>query len=1321
MTLMQKLKLSLLILPLLLIVGDCFAIVQPISEVLRLDNSSGLGSQKVYSILEDKNGAIWISTKAGVDRYNGRIVKNYALGSESFHEDMAGRVVRLEYSNNNLYAYDTSGRIYLYSNTFDSFQLYLNLSDQINDGVALNKFIHTSDNYDIFALYNGLFILKENEPIKPIITNIFVNDVLLTKKQIFLGTSTGLKILKKDLTIHDIPSLQGLDVISLFHDDKSNLLYIGTFDDGLWVLNEKDNSARKIHINSELLAKPIRSIIEITPEDLAIGVDGNGVLTLNKKSEALQTLVNTDLAPEFAFIGNGIYALNTDCNNNLWIGSYTGGATMIGFESFPIQILTHRTDNINSISSNNVNSIIENSDGAIWYATDRGISIASSNGLKWKHTLKNDVVVTMCTTSSGDMLAGCYGDGLYLLDKSGNIKNHWSQKSGDLPIDYIFSIKIDSADNIWLGSPHGPLTMLNPKHNTTRQFGIDKVLSISILNNGNICACTVDGFYIINPQTYSYTWYANHQELEGLDLSSYLIQALFDDNNSVWLGSEGGGLMLYDLHKRKIIRSIKTSDGLPSNDIYSLQKDNCGRIWVGTGNGIAVVQDSTISSLNYINGLTNEYNKLSTTKLKSGDLIFGSTAGAVRFNPDKISIADYSANLRINNLLIEGISDENYLKLLPSIRQMLDNYHVSLPHNLNSFQVVFEAINIRFRNDISYRYIMESYDKDWSETSYDGMARFKNLPPGNYTLHIVALQKSSGQILDEKSIKISISEPWWNTLWAWLLYILIFGLLICVFARYQWYKLRKRHDEDKIRFFINTAHDIRTPLSLVMAPLEELNKEDSLSDNAQHLLGIANNNMRKLNAITSQLLDFEKIDSNKANVKLEPINLNYLLSEEVSCFKNVCDKKSIELILNLSEEDIVIFADRHLIELMLDNLLSNACKYTPQNGRIDIYLTSNKNKAVITVSDTGIGIPDKDQKNIFSNVYRAENARATQETGNGFGLLQVKRIVNLLNGNISFISKEGKGTSFTICFKRVYNQPTIQWNPTSIATTSLDEISKPTPDLNNSVISSDKTETILIVEDNDDLRNFLASTFKSDYNVVSTISANDALSFLENHYPDLILSDVMMPGIQGDEFCRMVKSNPDTAGIPVILLTAKTNHDAIIEGLEMGADDYIPKPFSLDILKTKIKGMLSNRDRIRTYLLNQAVKKVESIETNSPIQTESNTSANECILSESDSSFVNKATNIVIENISDADFDIESLCREMAMSRTLFYSRLKSLTGKGPQEFIRILRLEYAADLLRKEVPVNEVAEKSGFANSKYFSTIFKKHFGISPSKYTKE
>ncbi len=1290
-----------------------------ISEVLRIDNSTGLSSQKVYSLAEDSSGAIWISTKSGVDRYNGRILKNYPLESNSFYGDRAGRIIRLYLNNGNLYAYESSGKVHKYSPVYDSFVLTSNLSDLSHGDVVLNKMLVNSDGSILYATNDGLFKYVSDNDYRPILPGAVVNDIIIAKGYLFAATSSGLKIMHNDHAVKDVGLLKETNIQSLYFDDGNDALYIGAFNKGLYKLDLSDFSVDQIHAENSLLQKPIRSIVNLSPEQLAIGIDGSGVLAYNTRDNSLTALVNTELAPEFSFTGNGIYALLNDGNGNLWIGSYTGGVTMVSLSPSPVQIITHFKDNHNSLVNNDVNYIIESSDGNIWYATDRGISIYNPRTGLWRNSLSGIVVVSLCEDGHGNILAGCYGDGVYRLDMSGNIKCHWTQNEGALSSNYIFAIQTDNRGKIWVGSPHGLLASLNSDGSLCHRFEINGVMSINVIDNKSIGVATGNGFYIIDADTNSYNWYANFQEQSERDISAYIIPMMFTTDSTVWLGTEGGGLNLYDYKNRKIIREIKMSDGLPSNDIYGLVRDDKGRLWASTGNGLAIISDSAVSSLNFISGIAREYNKSSILRVSNGDLIFGSTAGAVRLLPDKISVAEYSAPLRISRFSIDGISEEVSAKIQPELFEMLQNREIVLSASQNSFDVDFEAINIGYRNDIAYQYILEGYDHDWSEMTMNGTARFPNVPPGSYTLKIKALRKSDGRALDEVTIGITVKEPWWNTIWARICYLAILAFVIYFIIRYKWYQLRKEHDEDKIRFFINTAHDIRTPLSLVMSPIEELKAQDGLSDKAQYLLGVAGANIRKLNAVTAQLLDFEKIDSRKAKVNIEPINLNYLLSEELSCFSNVGEKRGISLCLNVPDEQVVISADRHLLELMLDNLMSNACKYTNRGGNVEVSLTASKSKATIKVSDTGIGIPEKEQKNIFTNIYRAENARASQETGNGFGLLQVKRIVELLNGNISFTSKENAGTTFTISFKRIYDEPVIHWNPNNL-NEALNEIRIPSHVV--SAVSEKKDETLLIVEDNDDLRNYLTATFSAEYNVVSTISAEDALRFLENHYPDIIISDVMMPGIQGDELCSIIKNNPDTAGIPVIMLTAKTTHDAIVSGIEKGADDYIAKPFSLDILKSKVRGMLHNRKRIREYLMRLALMRAEGED----VEAKTNTSTEEehaednqiSEMPASDRVFVDNVVDIIIANMSNSEFDIEHLCREMAMSRTLFFGRLKSVTGKAPQEFIRFLKLERAAELLKQKTPVAEVAVMTGFANSKYFSTVFKKHFGVSPSRF---
>jgi DNA-binding response OmpR family regulator len=409
-------------------------------------------------------------------------------------------------------------------------------------------------------------------------------------------------------------------------------------------------------------------------------------------------------------------------------------------------------------------------------------------------------------------------------------------------------------------------------------------------------------------------------------------------------------------------------------------------------------------------------------------------------------------------------------------------------------------------------------------------------------------------------------------------------------------------------------------------------------------------------------------------------------------------------------------------------------------GNVSLSLSYTKRKAIIEVKDSGIGIPLKDRKHLFNEVHRAENARKSQEDGTGFGLLQVQRIINILHGKIAFTSEENKGSTFTIMLKRTDAGTILIPKQTIVNEEFYSDINTEETDIENAernnsrnISKQNAKDMLLIVEDHEALRYYLRKTFENDYHVVDVSNGQEALTFLSNEYPDLILSDVMMPGIQGDELCKIVKENPETSGIPFILLTAKANHDATVEGLKKGADDYISKPFSTEILKLKVQGLIENKNRQRDFFMRQVIKQVEmgkSHATNNKKQETAETimvydsksdETSTNVLSENDNQFVIQATQLVVENISNTDFNINILCQEMAMSRTLFYSRLKSLTGKAPQEFIRIIRLQKAAELLKEGRNVSDVALETGFINTKYFSSLFKKQFGIQPSKYGRQ
>lgn len=1290
-------------------------------DIRHLGYSEGLSSQRVFSIVEDRHSAIWVATKIGIDRYNGQVVKSYSLPGNLYYGEMAGRRLRLLYDQNDeLWAYDHTGRIFQYSTKDDAFELKLSLGEAIGGEIILNKVFMDHNGCLWMGLSKGLYKKEKSGSIVTVLANRYVNDIVADSVSVYAGTSTGVA----QLAPKQEPKwlVKGKDVQTLYYHATSRELWIGTFNNGLWILNIDNNNLLPLQGQSPGFLNPIRAITAYNDQTLLVGIDGGGVYTVDLQSKKPHLLMSTEDSTDIHLRGNGIYAVTTDRQGNIWIGSYSGGVSVAIRSSYSTRILKHVKGSGHSLANNNINSIEENSKGELWFATDNGISILNESTNTWLHVLEGTVVVTLCRAQSGNIWAGTYGDGVYLLNKKGQQLQHLTQQQGALTTNYIFAIRQDWDGDIWVGGHNGWLMLLDRAGRHKQTFDIKWIHSIETIDRDQVGVATVNGFYLVNKATRSVKSYASFPEFQHQNTSAYIISMLFNQDQTVWLGTEGGGLNLYHLITGQT-KTFTTGEGLPSDDIYSLQKDTRGRLWMSTGKGLALMEDHKISNLNYLGDIDKEYNKSSFARLSDGRFAYGSTDGVVLVKPEAVGQTNYEAPLRLTGLSIDLLEPEKDKSTHRNIFDMLANGIVKLPYRYNSFAINFESINHRFQRDISYQHILEGYDKTWSNSSADGVLRYTNVTPGTYLLKVRNLRRSNGEIIEEKTLLLTVAQPWWNSWWAWTTYLALAGLILYFIFRYNSNKLEKKHDEDKIKFFINTAHDIRTPVTLIMAPLEDLGRVEGLNEKAQYYLNLARNHTQKLHALITQLLEFEKVDTTMQKARLYPVNINSILSDGIVSFQPYCDSKQVHLNLTLPREEVGIRGDRQMLAMLLDNLLSNACKYTPPQGQVMLELTATKRKAIITVRDNGIGIPKKAHKQLFRKVYRAENAQKTQEVGTGFGLLQVHSIVKMMGGKINVQSEENAGSTFTIILPRIYHKSEEIQETSRTVNPTLSSVFSPFTHPEQPLATSDSSEqpqdTLLIVEDNETLRYYLRQTFDKEFRVIDVANGQEALDSLNLEYPDLILSDVMMPGLQGDELCRIVKDNPETAGIPFVLLTAKANHDATVEGLKKGADDYIPKPFSTEILKLKVHGLIENRKRQRAFYMREALRQVGKENDRSMGEAElQETDGSNPSLSENDRTFVERATYLVIDNISNTDFSIDALCREMAMSRTLFYNRLKSLTGKSPQEFIRLIRLQRAAEMLKNGKNIAETAMDCGFVNTKYFSSLFKQHFGVQPSKY---
>ena len=1314
----------------------------------------GLSSARVYSIVEADDGAMWFSTKRGVDRYNGQQVKNYVLATEMQFSDACGRNIKLvKDSRQNIYAYDNKGKVYIYDKVKDTFQLQVNLANVLGGSIVLNELLVDGRGCLWMALDRGVYMLGGNGKGKYIFRNTYVNHLRFIGRQLLIGSPSGVFVYSPHAGKSRLV-WRGNSVLSSYHDVKAHQIWLGTFHRGVLLFDDRSwkpfPAMSKYASLSEIPFIPVRSIIPYDDATVLMAVDGAGVYAYDKKTGKTSLLLNTEGRPENVLQGNGVYALCKDRLGDLWMGSYSGGVDLAIQMEHSLEFVRHEHLNSQSLINNGVNDVMQSvdargRDSKIWYATDKGVSIYDEQSKQWRHILYNKVALTLCQTADGKVLVGTYGDGVYQIRADGSSEQVYSVSNGMLKTDYVYNVFKDSEGGLWIGCLDGDLAHVpssSEKHGGVGHSAVflpvNEVQSIiESPDKKSIAVGTTHGCYRIDRQSRRVSRFFYPAEFPARDYNFFVNAMVFQDARHVWIATDGGGLYIYDWQKHQL-KNYTTEQSLPSNTVNALMKTPGGKVWMSTDKGLAFIDHGKVTNLNFFKGLEREYKRMAVVRTRDGRIIFGSSDGAVVLASKFARGLNYSAPLHITGIEVEGKTFDEAAQKEEWNARLFDMFQagkVSFSHGENTLVVHFESINYQYQHDIQYQYYLEGYDHQWSAPSAIQQARFANLPPGSYTLHVKAVGRSNGRVLGESTLRIHIAQPWWNSWWAWIVYLCILGTIAYFGWDYYKERLHRKYYDEKIKFFVNTAHNIRTPLSLVLAPLADMAKDKSLGEKNRNFLEMAQRNGDKLLKMVSELLDFQKVDQTKKAVHLQQVELSAFLHQQVDKFLVPASEKHIRLSLATCQP-CSFSSDISMMDLIFENLLSNAVKYTGNGGSVTVSASVDRagRQVEIQVSDTGMGIPKSETKHIFQSFYRASNAVNSQEAGSGLGLMLTRQLVQKLGGRLTFDSEEGKGTTFVVALPLVGSLAEEPVSPDARESREDD--------------SGNRKDTLLFVDDNEDLRRYIRMAFAGSYRVVDVESGEAALKYLEeNGECDIVVSDVMMRGMQGDELCRQIKENRETSWLPVILLTAKAGRDFMIEGLGLGADDYIAKPFDSAILAGKIDSMLKNRRRLSEYYMERSLAIVrgepsvsfstpadtsESSEPSSPIENSVQSvssdgkekisveepAENGVELNLQDQVFVEKATRLVLDNLSDTDFNIDRLCREMAMSRTLFYGKLKTLTGQGPHDFMRLIRLEQAAYYLKQGESVLSVSVKTGFVNVKYFSTVFKKHFGVSPSKY---
>lgn len=1302
-----------------------------IFEYIDMDN--GLSSRRVLSIQQDKQNYIWILTHKGLDRYNGKQFKHYQLhrcnNPLSFYPNLNFLYTDKD---STIWEVGKDGFVFRYDEQRDSFQLAFDLratfpalkkapiSSVYMDSEANIWFCTNQSQY----IYN--YHQSKNYQLSPVISDKIICITQAEKNKYYLASEHLLyEVQLKGEQLTEIKKIQlpNVHLIDhIYYHSPTKQLIINTLLDKLFIYNIEEkqlesmgNSMKDIGVNKIIPSKKEKDV-------LLIATDGDGVYKLDLKQLTLNHFLKEDTRKPNKMNGSIIKDIYMDSANRIWNVIYPTGIT-IYTEKYPAyEWFMHSANYTNSLANNCINGVMEDSEGDSWYATSNGICYFDVSENKWinfspSHSpngerSENHIFTSLCESSPGIILAGGYMSGIYKIDKRTKEVTIFQQQNirqGEGPDKYIRSIYRDNERLIWIGGFYRLKSYsLTTKEVCEYNIGYP-ITCITQKDEHSLWIGTINGVFVFDK--------LKKQAIPlDTEFDIQCINMIYNDpsGNYTYFGTYGDGLFIFEKKTGKVTRYYDENCGLISNNIYSIVPDRNGNLYLGTENGLSFFDIKANKFINWTKEqglLAASFNPNAAIHSRDGYMIFGSNEGVIVL-PDSIQLPEtFSSHMIFSDLSIMYRTVHPGEKNSPLTQALDKTSCIELDYDQNTFSMNVSSINFDNPSNIMYSWKLEGFYDRWSPPSSDNLIRYTNLSPGNYTLRVRAILMDNHQILEEREIQILIGRPIWMTFWAFLLYALIIIGISYAIIRYQMIRRDKQISQAKINFFMQTAHDIRTPLTLIKAPLGEILKNEQLTEQGTTNLNLAIQSTDNLSELANNLMDFQKEELYSSKISVVRYELNQYIQNYMQQFKAYAEQKGIDFQYKSSFTSLEVWIDQNKIDSILQNLLSNALKYTPKGGSVTIETDHNKNRWILTIKDTGIGIPKEDQKKLFKFLFRGKNATNQLITGSGVGMLLTYRLIKNHEGKISFSSTENVGTTFQLSFpiQSEHYQYRNEGVDQNLRTVLLqDGIVAPMPEAEQTQITAHPdSPRIMIVEDNASLRLFLMKSLSDIYQVDGAENGQEAIDKIKVQQPDLIISDVMMSVMDGETMCRTLKSDIETSHIPIILLTALGDKKDILRGLETKADMYITKPFDLMVLRANISNILENREIIRKKL-QQASVNIESKTEDIPMPTNL------------DNEFMQKVTVLVKENLG-KDLTVDTLCAGMNMSRTSFYNKIKALTGMAPNDFIRNIRMQEAAALLKSQrYTVAEVADMMRFADPKYFTDTFKKFYGVPPSIYKK-
>lgn len=1320
------------------------------SSIKELGVEQGLSNNYVVSITQDKDGFLWFATEEGLNKFDGtRFIHYYKhnhgiSGNElnCIYADPQAPVIWIATQRAGLNAYNYQD---------ESLEVFKHTPQQANSLITndVTAIAPAADgNLWISTYHRGVeYFNKETKEFRHYNKDTFPelsSDNVWTimddgNENLYIGhVAHGMSIVSlKDKQIRnythnpdDPESIPGDEVHCLYKDNNDNI-WVGT-DNGLALFHPETGDFIRPDKSPETpFASAIFDIRQTDDNKLWVSTELNGIFVIDLKQYFFMS--PGTLSMEHYTVGYNRYSLSNptvrcvfqDSFENIWLGTYGGGINFIRHTPPLFHVFSY-------------SPIPED-----------------------PYSMNNRTTLSLCFDAEKRLWIGTDGGGINVFDNGKRIKVY-SKESNDLSQNTVQALLKDSQDNIWIGTFVKGINHYNHKTKKITPVLLDGKNDSDIRcfyedSHANIWVGTNTGIYVFDPVS---RHQIRHYNKQNARLPENLVRSLVEDRQGrIWVGTFGGGLAVYT-PEMELIRSYNEHTGFCSNTINYLFPDSHGRVWVATGEGLVCFTepDSTgYRAYGREEGLSNVYIR-AITEDRDGNIWFSTNAGISCYEEESSRFQSYnhfgriplrsfsSAVVKDNNKdviyfgsingtyffepftvlrrqevppviitemkIYEASTAENERK---SINYFNDqNKDIELTHKQNTFSIFFNVQDYSLADQVDYAYRLKGIDDGW-HTVEDNNVTFRNIPPGRYRFEVSARMKNQTPSNDIYTLSIHIQPPIWLSWWAKAFYFIIaasivFAILyaykkrIDIQSSYELEKKNHEHEQElnseRLRFYTNITHELRTPLTLILGPLEDLQKDPGLLPKQHQKISVVRQNALRLLNLINQLLEFRKTETQNKKLCVSKGNISELVTEIGLKYQELNPKPSVDISIDLENENMPLYFDKEVVNTILDNLISNAIKYTDK-GRIILSLYTTQKEDVpyteIKVTDTGYGIPKEEQEHIFERYYQIKNGK--QASGTGIGLALVKNLALLHEGEIRVESELDKGSSF------YFSLLTHNYYPSALHSEGNDtkeiEQQETLPD-----ITANGRPILLVVEDNTDIRDYISDSFSDGFDVITAAEGDEGCKAAFAHIPDIIVSDIMMPGMDGITFCKIVKEDIRTSHIPVILLTAKTSIDDKEEGYLSGADSYLTKPFSATLLRSRINNLLDIRKKL-----------ADQIKFNLKLNSKSDMLKDS--INQIDNEFIRSLTQLIENNLEDEKIDIGYLSDKLFMSSSTLYRKIKGLTGISTNEFIRKIRMKHAEELLLTgRYTISEIAFRVGISSPVYFRQCFKEEFGMPPSEY---